>query len=154
MSQKQETQIAYFKSLKCILNEQPPKLVFLLADIKGEYVSKLNQYGVNLELLRNLKEEEDSLFFINSILFAYYAESIVATVLSAALKRKAKGIPALDEQDEAEQLKHCHAHLNNWINSDIGDEDTVTDQAIHAVCRALLAYYTRLEKSTSKQLPE
>lgn len=97
-----------------------------------------------------LDKHNEGLFYIDLLLFIAHSEDMIRMVASAALKRKAKGIAALNEQNTQEQLHHCIDHLNNWMRGDCGDEATAIDQAKHTVCRALLAYFTLMQEEAKK----
>lgn len=117
-----------------------------LSAFESSYQELLNKYDIRVELdLTLLNNQEKYRFYIDLLFFAYLSEGITKKIINAAITRKNKGIPALKEQDEQEQLQHCFDHLRLWQNNQIGDEDTVTEQARHTVCRALLAYYTRIQ---------
>ena len=124
------------------IEDEESTAVLVMQSIKDQTRLGLETLEVPLiNLSDKLSLREEAIFLAKLLLFISYSQEIIAMVSNAALKRKSKGIPSLDEQNENEQLDHCYDHLNLWMSGEIGDEETVTDQAKHTVCRALLAYF-------------
>lgn len=74
-------------------------------------------------------------------LFRTTIEEIIKKVAIAAVNRRMDGKPSMSEQDWKEQLLHCEDHIDLWRVGDKGDEDSTDEQAKHALCRAMLAYF-------------
>lgn len=88
--------------------------------------------------------------------FAESCDAVRDRVIAAAWKRFRSGRPAMTQQDVQEQCSHMVEHAKLAAMGQVGDENSVTAQWVHTVCRALLTLFAwkRQHGLTTEQMME